>query len=153
MTKLYLANTPFSGLERHFIGFDRLLDDMLRFQATKSPNFPPHSVRMVNDKVYVIEMAIAGYGKEDVSIELEDNLLTVKGSIEDDGAEYLYKGIANRSFTKTFTLADETVVDGATVKNGILYIFLHRVEPERNVRKIAIADEAPSIAAPQQLNG
>jgi molecular chaperone IbpA len=155
MTKLYYTN-PFAGLERRFIGFDEIFDEMLRFQNGKqNQNFPPHSIRRLNDDKYVIEMAIAGYGKEDLSIELEDKVLTVKGSLEEDETEYLYKGIANRAFTKSFTLADETKVDGATVKNGILYIFLRKVEPVRDIKKITITDNIPSITVqePQQLNG
>jgi len=155
MTKMYYTD-PFSGLERRFIGFDSIFDEMLKFQQnTKQTTFPPHSIRKLGDNKYIIEMAIAGYGRDDLSIELEDNVLTVKGSLDDSDKDYTYKGIANRSFTKTFTLADETVVDGATSENGILYVFLRKVEPERNVRKIVIADKAPQIGVsePQQLNG
>jgi molecular chaperone IbpA len=134
-------------IHRQAIGFDSLFDQLNRtFANSKNDgNYPPHNVVKLNDSNYVIEVAVAGFGETEIDVELKENVLTVKGeqpTVEDE-VEYLHKGISNRNFTRTFPLAENIEVRGATVKNGILSIALELLIPEeKQAKKIAISYES-----------
>ena len=112
------------GFDRHF----QLLEELRK--ATK-PSYPPYNIiRVDDDEHYLIEIAAAGFTKEDIDILFKDNQLTVKGSKGGDDADYVHKGIASRDFEQNFALADDVKVTGATMTDGILVISLEREVPE-----------------------
>ena len=118
------------------VGFDRTFDrlfDYVTHQA-ESTGYPPYNIQKTEDFKFEIEMALAGFDKKDINIEVAEGVLTVK-SIKDKDTdttdEYtLYKGISQRNFTRKFTLADDIVVNDAKLENGMLTIYLERIVPE-----------------------
>jgi len=119
-------NDPF------FIGFDRQIKDLQNINRNTS-NYPPHNISKVEgpDEMYVIELAMAGFKREDIEVEQDKNVLTIKGSShEDPNKQYLYKGIGARSFIKTFSLAEYVKVSSVFVLDGILVIMLTKFIPE-----------------------
>ena len=132
-----------TGLARQFIGFDQMIDRIREASETlpKIPSYPPYNIKKIDDEHFVIEMAVAGFGKTDLDIELKDGTLTVSGSHDADEKDYIYQGIANRAFTRKFTLADTVVVKNAELVNGLLKIALERFIPEeKKAKKIDILD-------------
>ena len=115
------------------VGFDRTFDrlfDYATHQAT-STGFPPYNIVKDGDYNYTIEMALAGYSKKDIEVEVADGELSIKSIKETDGKENsLYHGIANRQFTRKFTISDDVVVKDGELKDGMLRITLERVIPE-----------------------
>ena len=149
-----MRTIDFSPLYRTAIGFDHLaslLDATMRSDQ-KRPTYPPYNIELTGEDHYRITMAIAGFEQSDLSIEVEGNTLTVIGhkAEEDEGKQYLYRGIAARNFERQFQLADHIKVSGASFKNGMLHIELEREIPDAlKPRKIAIQtddDETPSSA-------
>ena len=132
-----------TGLARQFIGFDTMLDRLREASETlpKIPTYPPYNIKKIDDEHFEIEMAVAGFGKQNLDIELKDDTLTVSGSLESDAEDYIYQGIANRAFTRKFNLADTVVVKNAELVNGLLKIALERYIPEeKKAKKIDILD-------------
>lgn len=122
-----------SALNRALIGFDRLFDDMERRYANSTQtNYPPYNVVKHDEDHFEIEVAVAGFDKEDVTIEVDQNLLTIKGQRqkEDDASKYVYRGLAARDFERSFTLADYMEVGDAELTNGILRVKLTRIVPD-----------------------
>ena len=126
----------FNTVTPYAVGFDRQFDrlwDYATHQA-ESSGFPPYNIQKTEDYKFVIEMALAGFDKKDISVEVADGVLTIKSiKDKDTGAtdEYtLYKGISMRNFTRKFTLADDIVVNDAVLENGMLSISLERIIPE-----------------------
>lgn len=132
-----LANDPM------FLGFDRIFDRMhtLNRIEQNQGKYPPYNIIKTDDNHYEVEMAIAGFTQDDLDITVEDGVMTIVGSKEqEDNTEYLHKGIGTRSFKRTFTLADTIVVQDAELKDGILHVHLENVIPdEKKPRKIAIS--------------
>lgn len=135
----------FSPLYRSFVGFDRManLIDSAAQQANASNNYPPYNISQLTENTYKIELAVAGFTEESLAIESHENVLTVSShhspKADNDGAEYLHRGIAKRDFKKRFHLADHVIVTGANLENGLLSISLKRELPEAlKPRKIAI---------------
>ncbi len=131
-------------LYRSAIGFDRLAD-MLSSAARTDANtgYPPYNIAVLDEDVYRITMAVAGFSDDELNIETERNTLTVSGrqanEANQDEPEYLYRGIATRSFERRFQLADHVEVTQARLENGLLHIDLKRELPEQmKPRKIAI---------------
>jgi molecular chaperone IbpA len=138
------------GFERFFNEVDKLLKDDLQ---TKAGNFPPHNIIKLDDNRYVVELAVAGFAKDEIDISIEEGNLTVKGEKKDKDAnlQYLHRGIGTRSFTKTFTVADTIEVRGAEFKDGILRIGLENIIPDhKKPRKIEIGGNLESFK-PQLL--
>ena len=128
-----LARFDTSALNRALIGFDRLFDDMERRYANSTQtNYPPYNVVKHDDDHFEIEVAVAGFDKEDVSIQVDHNLLTIKGQRQkdEDTSKYVYRGLAARDFERSFTLADYMEVGDAELTNGILRVKLTRIVPE-----------------------
>ncbi len=122
----YNHMTPYAvGFDRHF---DRLFD-YVTHQA-ESTGYPPYNIEKQGEYNFTIEMALAGFGKKDIEVEFAEGLLTVKSVKEKEEKETLYKGISQRNFTRKFTLADDIVVKGAKLDNGMLTIDLERIVPE-----------------------
>jgi molecular chaperone IbpA len=115
--------------DKFFVGFDRLLD---------VGNYPPFNLRKVEDK-FLIELAVAGVGKKDLNIEVSQNKLTISGKPKQNPLDtYLHKGISNKSFTRTFALANHIKVASAELNNGLLSITLESVLPETKTQKVEI---------------
>ena len=123
----------FNQLTPYAVGFDRMFDNLSRYvdNNATSTGFPPYNIRKEGDYNYVIEMALAGFGKEDIEVEVADGTLSVrsvKENSEDDSTQY--RGISFRKFDRRFTLSEDIVVQGASLENGMLTINLERIVPE-----------------------
>jgi molecular chaperone IbpA len=109
------------------------------------PNYPPYNIKKTGDNTYVIELAVAGFGRQDVEIELDDGKMIVRGKVDSGEPDdnYLFKGIAARSFTRTFALEDQVEVKDAEMINGMLKVFLERIIPEhKKPKKIEVKEKA-----------
>lgn len=144
MTHLSLFGPGFKDFDKFFVGFDDQFNRMAKFHEdiTKNiPNYPPYNIKKNDDNHYTIEIAVAGFGQQDIDIEMIDGKLIVRGNVksEEEQENFLFKGIANRAFTRSFVLNDEVVVNDAEMLNGMLKIFLERLIPEqKQPKKIAI---------------
>ena len=118
------------------VGYDDLFDRISEFHdnvAKNIPNYPPYNIKKVEDNKYVIEMAVAGFGKQDIEITTEDDKLVIKGNVESDETpqdDLLWQGLALRPFTRMFTLNDQVEVNNAEMINGLLKVTLERIIPE-----------------------
>lgn len=134
----------FKDFDRFFIGFDEQFNQMTKLHEdlTKNiPNYPPYNIKRVGENHYTIEIAVAGFGQQDIDIEMNDGKLIVRGNLNTEGEQdnFLFKGIANRAFTRTFALNDEIEVKDAEMLNGMLKIALERLIPEtKKPKKIAV---------------
>tara|TARA_B100000029_G_C17514549_1_gene937559 strand:- start:998 stop:1474 length:477 start_codon:yes stop_codon:yes gene_type:complete len=123
---------PFSvGFDSIFDEFDRMLDSTERYNS----NYPPYNIHKLNDTNYKIEVALAGYSKDDIELELKENTLTVRNKakekvINEEGNGVLHKGISTRQFERAFTISEDIKVKNAELKNGLLNIDLERIIPE-----------------------
>ena len=129
----------FNKLTPYAVGFDRVFDTLNRYvdNNVQSTGFPPYNIRKKGDYNYVIEMALAGFGKKDIEVEVSESNLSirsVKENIEDDST--IYRGISYRRFERKFTVADDVVVNSATLENGMLTIELERIVPEEKKPRI-----------------
>ena len=137
--------TRISALYPSFVGFDNLFNEIERLvEGTQpAPSFPPHNIVKVTDNNYVVELAVAGFSKDEIDIQLDDGNLIIKGEKKDkEGIEYVYRGIATRSFTKKIRLMETIEVRGAEFKDCILRIGLENIIPDhKKPRKIQIESE------------
>jgi len=128
------------------IGFDSItkkMEEMLKPMSNAS--YPPYNIVKVDDNKYLIEMAVAGFGKNNLEIEIDNGTMKITGSIESDESNYLFKGIADRAFTRTFALADTVEVKDAQMVNGLLKVFLENMIPDsKKPKKVDIKDENDS---------
>ncbi len=124
--------TDFNKLTPYAVGYDRIFDTLSRYvdNNVTSTGFPPYNIRKEGDYSYVIEMALAGFGKEDIEVEVAENTLSVRSDKKNDDNDTVYRGISYRRFDRKFTLADDIIVNGASLENGMLTIELERVVPE-----------------------
>ena len=133
---------PFSvGFDSIFDEFDRMLDSTERYNT----NYPPYNIRKVSENNFKIEVALAGYSKEDIEIELKDSTLTVRNKqkekvVNDDANGVIHKGISTRQFERAFTISEDIKIQNAELKNGLLNIDLERIIPdEKKARLISIS--------------
>ena len=132
------------------IGFDSMFRRLEQFNAdlAKTTAYPPYNIKKIDDNHYVIEMAVAGFGKQNLDIQISDGVLTIKGNSESDtetedkeNANFIYRGIANRAFTRKFTLADTIEIKNAELLNGMLRVFLENMIPDnKKPRKVEVTD-------------
>ena len=142
--------SPFTSFDPFSVGFDKtfkLLSSQLDNIGKSLPGYPPYNIKKVDDNKYVIEMAVAGFAKTDIELTLDNGKLTITGNIKDSNdvdnanAYYFYKGIAERAFTRSFTLADTVEIKNAEMVNGILKVWLENFIPEhKKPKKIEIKD-------------
>jgi molecular chaperone IbpA len=143
-----LGRISFGPLTHATLGYDRFFDEVERLlnsdvQKVQS-SFPPHNILKLDDTHYVVELAVAGFTKDEIEITIHDGTLSIKGSKTDkvDDSIYMHRGIGTRSFTKTLTVADTIEVKGAEFKDGILRIGLENIIPEsKKPRKIEIGND------------
>ena len=114
------------------IGFDRTLQLLERADTHSSSNYPPYNIVKIDEENFQIEMAVAGFDKKEVSISKEKEKLIITGEQDTESKEYVHQGLASRSFKRSFTLADDIIVKGADMKNGILVVSLERIVPEED---------------------
>ena len=156
MTFVPQLPAAFKDFDKFFVGFDDTYNRLskLHDDITKNiPNYPPYNIRKVADNKYVIELAVAGFSTSDVEITFEDNKLIVSGKTHDDSDNFLFKGIANRAFTRTFALDDQIVIDNAEMVNGMLKIALDRIIPEhKKPRKIEVKNGESKTSKRQFLS-
>lgn len=147
----------FKDFDKLYIGFDDQYNKMVKIHddLTKNiPNYPPYNIKKTGDNTYVIEVAVAGFAKQDIEIELADGRMIIKGKTAnaEDGMSYLVKGIADRAFTRTFALDDQIEVKDADLLNGMLRVFLERIIPEhKKPKKIEVKESDPKAKSKQLL--
>ena len=130
-----MVNTAFtldpSRINTYSIGFDRMFDNLMNVPTASS--YPPYNIVKNDDDKFTLEIAVAGFSKDEIEIEFKESILKIESKSRpegDDEKEYLHKGISNKRFVKTFTLSDDVVVNGADMKDGILKIEMERIIPE-----------------------
>ena len=136
----------FNSLRPFSIGFDDMFDQFESMlgngSMTMQSNYPPYNIRKTGNDKYSIEVALAGFNKKDVEVEFEDNLLTVrtkpvdKTQEKNNDGEIIHKGISQRQFARSFTIADDVKVNGAELKDGLLTIACERIVPEYKKKKL-----------------
>ena len=135
----------FNSLRPFSIGFDDMFDQFESMLGNGSlgvqTNYPPYNIRKAGKDKYAIELAVAGFNKDDVEVEYEDNLLTVKTkdvkrTEEKEGNEVIHRGISQRSFARSFTIADDVKVNGAELKDGLLTISCEKIIPEIKKKRL-----------------
>ena len=149
MTKtLTLRSFDIPAIHKFGIGFDHLFDDLMRVNAQQSNNnYPPYDIVQINDDEYMISLAVAGFGFDNLSVTKDKNFLIIEGrhsresvDNEDSTAKYLHKGISERSFRREFKLANLVEISNAHLELGILSVHLKREVPEEDKPKtIAIS--------------
>ena len=132
------AISIFNQLRPLSVGFDDVFDNfesMLNLDTINVPNYPPYNIVKTGENTYDIELALAGFSKDDINVEYENNVLTVKSIKKADEKDeqangVIHRGISKRMFTKSFTVADDVEVKGAELKDGLLKVSLERIIPE-----------------------
>ena len=124
----------FNKMTPYAVGFDRVFDTLNRYvdNNVNSTGFPPYNIQKVGDNNYQIEMALAGFSKDDIEVEVAEGTLSIRSDKkEEPDDEFTYhRGISYRKFERKFTLADDLVINGAKLENGMLTIDLERIVPE-----------------------
>ena len=129
---------PFSvGFDSIFEEFDRMLETTERYNS----NYPPYNIHKLNDNNYKIEVALAGYTKDDIELELKENTLTVRNKskekvINEESNNIIHKGISTRQFSRSFTISEDIKVKNAELKNGLLNIDLERIIPDEKKSRL-----------------
>ena len=128
-------------LTQYTVGFDRLFDDIrsqLEQVSSSSTTYPPHNIRKVKDHVYALDLAVAGFKQTDIEVSVEKQVLTIKGTKPESSSkdEYVYRGLALRSFEKQIPLVDTAEVRDAWIEDGILTVIVENVIPEKARKKL-----------------
>ena len=140
VTLAHHTNFTAGDLERFMglsVGFDSLFN-RIPTVAQQDNGYPPYNIRKVDDYIYVIEIALAGFSERDIEVEVADGVVSVRSKEDKDTAEaeYVHRGIARRSFARKWTLSDDMIVNGAEFQNGLLNINLEKVVPEEKKPRI-----------------
>lgn len=137
MSRMSLLNSPL------LLGFDQFERALDRVAKASSDGYPPYNIEQLGEDRLGITLAVAGFGEDELSVQVEDNQLIVRGKqIDDKDRVYLHRGIAARQFQRSFVLADGLEVSGATLDNGLLHIELKRPIPASRVRTIEISKKS-----------
>ena len=112
------------------IGFDSFFNTLDSITGTDVKGYPHYNIKKLDDNKWIIELALAGFSKDDIEIEVKDNIMNIKGELKEENNEFVYKGISSRKFSKSFTLAEFTECESAKMENGILSITLEKNIPE-----------------------
>jgi molecular chaperone IbpA len=164
LNKGFYDARAFKDFEQFYVGFDKLAEKLGAAHdqiANVAAKYPPYNLKKIDENKYTIELAVAGFAKQDLEIEIVDDKLIIKGNThagepaeQDSKGEWswplmLHQGLAMRPFTRTFTLSDNVEIRGASLLNGILKIVLEAIIPEhKKPKKVEINDdEYPSQAA------
>ena len=132
----------FNKLRPVSVGFDSVFDhfeSMFNDSPSLHTNYPPYDIVKTDEHSYVIELAVAGFSKEDISVTVENGVLTVEsdreGNAESSGQEIIHRGISKRYFKKSFSISDDVEIRGAELKDGLLRISIEKIIPESRKRK------------------
>ena len=146
-TRLSLFNSPL------LLGFDQFERTLDRIAKNAGEGYPPYNIEQIGEDGLRITLAVAGFTNDDLSVQIEDNQLVIRGRQQDDKARiYLHRGIAARQFQRSFVLAEGIEVIGAALDNGLLNIDLKRLLPEPKVRTIKIDRQTPRPAAASTID-
>ena len=152
-----MRTVDFTPLYRSIVGFDRLADMMDSATKIESQGYPPYNIQHVDEDEYLIELAVAGFGEEDLPVEVQEHVLTVSGRIgEKDGQDdrrFVHRGIAERAFARRFHLADHVEVTEAGLKNGLLAIRRVREIPEAAKPKRITIQSGPGKTKAKLIEG
>ena len=151
-----MTRISFGPLFHQTLGFENFIRDVEKIldSEVKQSTFPPHNIIKADENKYVVELAVAGFAKNEIDIQVQEGNLTIKGEKKEGTPDnqYLHRGIGNRSFTKVITIADTIEVKGAEIKDGILRVGLVNVIPDhKKPRKIEIGKNL-NFTKPQLLN-
>jgi molecular chaperone IbpA len=138
----------YSPFFRSTVGFDHLIDML---ETATDQGYPPYNIERSDENNYRVSVAVAGFGEKDLSVDVEDGVLTIAGKREDTDKPdtYLHQGIAGRAFERRFQLAEHVEVKDAQLENGLLHVALERIVPdEKKPRHIAIATGVDARAKP-----
>ena len=149
MTTTYKTLAPFDlrTFDPFALGFDDVFKDLqdMASKVSKTVTYPPYNIKQVKENKYVIEMAVAGFAKTDIEVTLEGNKLVIKGAAKEDETEikdYIFKGIANRNFSREFKIADKVEIENAELTNGMLKIWLsNMVKAQDLIKKIPLVSK------------
>jgi len=130
---------PFTvGFDDMFDHFEHMMDDSF-FRGTVG-NFPPYNIVKTGENTYDVELALAGFSKNDIEVEYKENLLTVRSKkqeeTKDEDGNVIHRGISKRMFSKSFTIANDVEVKGAELKDGLLKVSMERIVPEHKKAKL-----------------
>lgn len=140
-----MFNNTFKDFDRFFLGYDKLFNEMASItdQSVKAmQKYPPFNIKKLDENKYSIELAVAGFGRQDIDVELNNGSLIISGktaSTEED-SKYIWKGISSKAFTRQFTIADNVEIKSAELINGMLKIWLESITPQTKSTKIEIKD-------------
>jgi HSP20 family molecular chaperone IbpA len=142
MTRLSLVNSPF------LLGFEHVERTLDRIAKTAGEGYPPYNIEQIGPNRLRITLAVAGFTRADLTIEVENNQLTIRGKQQEEpGKVYLHRGIAARQFQRSFVLVEGIEVTGASLDNGLLNIDLERPEPKKQARTVEITTGAKRSVA------
>ena len=128
---LWRELTPFT------IGFDNVFNSLDRVRSIPQTNYPPYNIRKGStEDTFLIELAVAGFGEEDLTVSVKENNLSVEGDIGDKDSGFVHQGISQRKFARNFVLADDVVIKGSDLSNGILTIYAERIVPEEKKSRL-----------------
>jgi molecular chaperone IbpA len=133
MTRVTTLNLP--EFHRSILGMDRLMND---FNRLDNSGYPPYNIESIGEDKYQITLALAGFKRSDLTITVKEGLLTIEGKkdeIEQEGREFIHRGIANRAFQRQWKLAEYVEVVDATMEDGLLFVLLERQVPEEKQPK------------------
>ena len=129
-----ITRSPFPSYSPFTVGFDRALRRLDSLTETKAPSYPPYNIVKHDSENFSIELSVAGFTKDDITITKEKEILSIEGKKDDkaEGMSYIHRGLASRSFKRTFTLADDIKVESSEIVDGILFVYLKREIPEED---------------------
>ena len=134
------------------IGFDNMFEQLSRVRQIPQTNYPPYNIRKgKSEDTFLIELAVAGFSEDDLTISVKENNLTVVGDISDKDSEFVHHGISQRKFSRNFVLAEDVVVKGSELLNGILTIYAERIVPEEKKARTIEIGRLPSSTKKQFL--
>jgi molecular chaperone IbpA len=139
---LNLRSADIPHIHKFAIGFDSMFDELLRLDSRQTDNYPPYNIVQISEDEFIISVAVAGFGHNNLTLTKDKNLLIIEGNpiIPPEEVNFLHKGISNRSFRREFKLADHVDIANANLELGILSVFLKREVPEEERPKtIAIS--------------
>jgi len=129
------------------VGFDNVFNNLERVRSIPQTNYPPYNIRKGKvEDTFLIELAVAGFSEEDLTISVKESDLTIEGDIGDKENGFIHQGISQRKFNRNFVLAEDVIVKGSDLSNGILTIYVERIVPEeKKARTIAIGGVKSSV--------
>ncbi len=131
-----LPTGVFDPFRNMTVGFDNIFDQLSTLSRYETPNYPPYNIKKIDKENYQLEMALAGFSKEDIDVEVKESILTVSGKTsEKDDDNFVHRGIAQRAFKRQWTLAEHLEVDNATFKDGVLIVDMKLNLPEEKKPK------------------